>query len=374
MQTNKHKPNFDKLTLSSIEYLLQRERFEELLYEVCEAVVGIDQSFKITLFNRVAENMTGIPAEKAHGKDISEIVTLLDQSQTKLDLRNVCFKSTSLGIPNLIFSGSQCYSVNFKSTVIQAPHGTRECLITLSDVTKEKAIEKLKDELFSVASHELKTPITIIKSYLWMLQNEKGGPLNQKQNDYVKKAVNATERILTLVNDILGISRLEQGRVGSNIREINLTQILKEVLSDFEAKAHEKNLRLIFDEDRKETRAMGDTEHIKDTLVNLVENAIKFTETGEIRVALETKEDLVKISITDTGVGIEKDDLPKLFHKFGRLHYSYQAVAETRGTGLGLYIVKLYVEGMHGNVGAESDGPGHGSTFWFTLPKVKTIN
>src|SRR3989339_1495256 len=106
MQTNKHKPNFDKLTLSSIEYLLQRERFEELLYEVCEAVVGIDQSFKITLFNRVAENMTGISAEKAHGKDISEIVTLLDQSQTKLDLRNVCFKSTSLEIPNLIFSGS----------------------------------------------------------------------------------------------------------------------------------------------------------------------------------------------------------------------------------------------------------------------------
>jgi signal transduction histidine kinase len=360
--------NLDKLTINSIEFLLQRQRLEELLYEVCEAIVGIDQNFKITIFNKMAEAMTGILAEQAIGKDVGTIIKLCDEKGRSMDIKNICFSAVSLNIPNLVFSGQQEYAINFKSSIIGTLDDPKECIITLTDVTRERELDRLKEELFSVASHELKTPITIIKSYLWMLQNRKGGDLNEKQSDYVTKAVNATDRILALVNDILSISRLEQGRIELNPTQIDLTRMLKDIVTDFEHKAFDKGLKISFDDAHKKFSVYADAEQTHEILVNLVENAIKFTKQGEIRISAQQEDDNVKVKIIDTGVGIDKNDLPKLFHKFGRLHLSYQAVAENKGTGLGLYIVKLYVDGMHGQVGALSDGVGKGSTFWFTLP------
>lgn len=368
MKKPTHNLNLDKLTINSIEFLLQRQRLEELLYEVSEAIIGVDKNFRITLFNKMAETMSGARAEEVIGKEIHKVIKISDEKGTALDLKNVCFSKPSIIIPNLIFSGRREYAINFKSSIIGALPNPKECLITLSNITHERELEKLKEELFSVASHELKTPITIIKSYLWMLQNRKGGELNEKQGEYVTKAVNATERILALVNDILSTARLEQGKIEFNFNNIDLTKMLNDIVTDFEHKAFGKGLKISFDQADKKFFVCADPEQTHEILVNLVENAIKFTRQGEIRISAQTEENMVRVKVIDTGIGIAKNDLPKLFRKFGRLHLSFQSVAENTGTGLGLYIVKLYTDGMRGQVGATSGGLNKGSTFWFTLP------
>ncbi len=232
-----------------------------------------------------------------------------------------------------------------------------------------KVLNKLKDEFLSVASHELRTPMTIVKSYLWMLEKQKAGRLNAKQTEYLKKATEGTQRMIALINDMLDISRFEQKKVTFDMKQINLCNIISEVTANFEIQAKNKGLYLKLIGNGKEIFVDADESKFTDILNNLLSNAIKFTDEGGVTIGVGEVEDEVKVWIKDTGSGVEPENLDKLFHKFGRIDNSYTIATEVGGTGLGLYIVKIYVEGMNGRVGAWSEGQGKGSTFWFTLPK-----
>lgn len=234
-----------------------------------------------------------------------------------------------------------------------------------------KVLNTLKDEFLSVASHELRTPMTIVKSYLWMLEKQKAGKLNQKQLEYLNKALVGTQRMISLINDMLDISKFERKKVSFSITQINLVSHIKDVLSNFDVRAGEKEIQLNFTPPEEEILVDADPEKLKDVFINLIENAVKFTSEGSVTVSIEEYEEFYKVLIKDTGAGIDKKDLPKLFHKFGRIDNSYTIATDSGGTGLGLYIVKLYVHGMGGMVGADSEGLGMGSTFWITLPKNK---
>jgi len=233
------------------------------------------------------------------------------------------------------------------------------------------ALNKMKDEFLTVASHELRTPMTIVKSYLWMLEQQKAGKLKKKQTEYLEKAMKGTQRMIDLINDMLNISKFEQGKVFFNIQQVNICKLIEEIISGFEIKLSTKNIYLKLDDSCKDIFADIDKEKMRDVITNLIDNAIKFTESGGVDINVETETDKVIISIKDTGAGISKQDLPKLFHKFGRIDNSYTIASDTGGTGLGLYIAKLYVEGMGGKIWATSDGVGKGSTFWIHLPKSK---
>ncbi|GIW69676.1 MAG: hypothetical protein KatS3mg101_0423 [Patescibacteria group bacterium] len=234
-----------------------------------------------------------------------------------------------------------------------------------------KVLNTLKDEFLSVASHELRTPMTIVKSYLWMLEKEKAGKLNPKQLEYLNKALTGTQRMISLINDMLDISKFERKKVSFSITQIDLVSHIRDVLSNFDVRAGEKGIQLIFNPPQEEIFVDADPEKLRDVFINLIENAVKFTHQGSITVSIEEYEYFFKVLIKDTGAGIDKKDLPKLFHKFGRIDNSYTIATDSGGTGLGLYIVKLYVHGMGGMVGADSEGLGMGSTFWITLPKNK---
>jgi len=233
------------------------------------------------------------------------------------------------------------------------------------------ALNKMKDEFLTVASHELRTPMTIVKSYLWMLRQQKAGKLKKKQIEYLEKAMKGTQRMIDLINDMLNISKFEQGKVFFNIQQVNICKLIEEIISGFEIKLSTKNIYLKLDDSCRDVFADIDKEKMRDVITNLIDNAIKFTESGGVDINVETETDKVIISIKDTGAGISKQDLPKLFHKFGRIDNSYTIASDTGGTGLGLYIAKLYVEGMGGKIWATSDGVGKGSTFWIHLPKSK---
>ena len=357
----------------NVELLEERRRADELLYGISEAVFAVDKALNITLFNNTLEKMLGVAKDDAIGKPAKTFVRLKTEKGKDISLESVCFAQGSgiVTMESIVLLGQfdRNYFVNLKTSIITQRDGEKECLVTMADVTREKALEKTKDDFISITSHELRTPMSIIKSYLWMLLNNKGGALTEKQNEYAQKAAKSTERMLNLINDMLNISRMEQGRVELTVEQIDIKEFVPDALADFEIKTKEKGLAFKVEVDDAVGFAFFDKKTLREVLTNLVGNSFKFTDAGGIYVkATKENADFVKISVADTGRGLSQDDATRLFHKFGRLDNSYQTVAESGGTGLGLYIVKLYTEAIGGKVGVYSEGSDKGSTFWITLP------
>ncbi len=229
-------------------------------------------------------------------------------------------------------------------------------------------LDKLKDDFVSVASHELRTPMTAIRSYSWMALNKSDVLLSDKLKRYLSRTLISTERLINLVNDMLNISRIESGRIEISPKSFDIIQLVGEVVNEVSTKAAEKSLNLQLDKSIV-PQVFADPDKLHQVLLNLLGNALKFTSSGgEISVSFYSDGNTVEISIKDSGVGISKDDMSRLFKKFGRLDNSYVAAATTGGTGLGLFICKSLIELMKGKIWARSDGLGKGSTFVFSLP------
>jgi len=211
--------------------------------------------------------------------------------------------------------------------------------------------------------------MTIIKSYLWMLGNAKYGQLTEKQLDFLVKAQGGVERMLNMINDTLNASKIDQNALQLRIEELDIRSILESINQDFGIKAQEKGLVFTSQVGENCRYVYTDRGKLQEMLINLLGNSIKFTPTGWIKLTVEkTADEFIKFTVSDSGKGIDPEDVKRLFHKFGRIDNSYQTVAESGGTGLGLYIVKNLVESMGGTVGVESAGLNKGSTFWLTLP------
>lgn len=234
-------------------------------------------------------------------------------------------------------------------------------------------LDKLKDDFVSIASHELRTPMTAVRSYAWMALNRSDVPLSEKLKKYLSRTLISTERLINLVNDMLNISRIEAGRVEINPQAFNIAELATDVLSEITPKASEKNISLHL-LDSKPPLVFADSDKVHQVLLNLLGNSLKFTPNGgSITVSFFADGKDVDISVKDNGVGITREDLAMLFKKFSKLDNSYVAMATSGGTGLGLYISKSLVELMHGRIWASSDGVGKGSTFTFTLPMATEL-
>ncbi len=230
-------------------------------------------------------------------------------------------------------------------------------------------LDRLKDEFVSVASHELRTPMTAIRSYAWMALHKSDIPLSQKLERYLVRTLMSAERLINLVNDMLNISRIESGRVEINPEPVDLIKLVKDAVDEaYYSKGLEKKVHFAILEERLPP-VLADPEKLRQVMLNIVGNAVKFVPTeGTITVSFFTDGQVVEVSVKDTGPGIAKEDLAKLFKKFGRLDLSYTALSTSGGTGLGLFISKSLIELMHGRIWAHSEGVGRGATFSFSLP------
>jgi len=232
---------------------------------------------------------------------------------------------------------------------------------------KLEALDKLKDEFISITSHELRTPMTAIKSYVWLVLNGKAGDITTQSRDYLDKVYQSTERLIHLVSEMLDVSRIESGRVQINKIPLDLYALSQEVRQEFQARAAEQQLTLESQITPDFPQVAADKEKIHQVLENLVGNAFKYTpQGGKVTISARTEPGSVVISITDTGTGIKTEDLPRLFAKFGRLENS-RIVPEGSSSGLGLFICKQYVELHGGKIGVTSQ-LGQGSVFSFSLP------
>lgn len=229
-------------------------------------------------------------------------------------------------------------------------------------------LDKLKDDFVSVASHELRTPMTAIRSYAWMALYRSDVTLSEKMKKYLYRTLLSTERLINLVNDMLNVSRIESGKIEINPQAFDMIALVKDVIEEVRAKANEKQLQLLLLEE-KTPPVFADPDKTHQILLNLLGNSLKFSfPGGVISIGFFTDGKTLEIAVKDQGAGIAKDDLGKLFHKFSRLDSSYTAVSTSGGTGLGLFICKSLVELMHGRIWVESEGTNKGSTFKFSLP------
>lgn len=235
--------------------------------------------------------------------------------------------------------------------------------------TNKKLIEldQLKSEFLSFASHQLKSPLSIIKTEAMLLVEGYFEPLSEKVMGEIVKIRDSAGRMLELTDNFLDLRKIEAGKMDYRFEKINLSTLVQKMIDRYKILIREKNLQLISDTFPEKIFINGDEQKLEQVLQNLIDNAIKYTERGKIEIKLEDKgEQLVQIVIKDSGIGISVDVIPILFEAFNR----DAKLKLIKGTGLGLYIAKRIINDHNGKIWAESEGEGRGSSFFVELPKL----
>lgn len=274
----------------------------------------------------------------------------------------------------LIKSGDEIESLSYSfasliDQLLQREHSLEKITSQLENANERlKGVDRLKDEFLSLATHELRNPMTAIKSYLWMVLEGHGGKVSKKQKDYLDKAYKSTDSLIMLVNDMLNVSRIESGRMTIDLKAVKYDGLVLDLVSELKPRADELGVKVSVVPSPTLPEVLADYNRIKEVLINLVGNSLKFTTRGgKITIRFRQKDGLIETSVSDTGAGIKSDDIPKLFQKFSMVGNKEQKKQNAQGTGLGLYLSKLIVELHGGKIWAESEGEGKGATFTFSL-------
>ena|SRR3989344_2710376 len=230
---------------------------------------------------------------------------------------------------------------------------------------------KLKDEFVSLASHELRTPMTAIKGSISTILDGYAGEISPQAREFLTSAYNENDRLVRLVNNLLNISRIEAGKLTFSYSQIDICKLISDVSEGLQMAATEKGIYLSYNQDCPIFKVETDEDKVKEVLINLIGNAIKFTHQGGVSVASRIEADNVIVSVTDSGEGIAQEDQDLLFKKFSQVSSSNYS-RPSGGTGLGLYICKQIIEGLNGKIWLSSQ-TGKGSTFSFSLPARKPL-
>jgi len=229
---------------------------------------------------------------------------------------------------------------------------------------KLQELDRLKSMFIASMSHELRTPLNSIIGFTGIILQGMSGEITGDQRKELTMVKNSANHLLTLINDVINVSKIETGKVELFIEEFDLTDLMQEVKESFKVAADEKDLKLSIEMPER-LIIKGDERRTKQVIMNLMSNAVKFTDRGEIETKVRKEDKRVKVSVTDTGIGIKEEDMDKLFKQFSRIYAEGRPVTE--GTGLGLYLSKKIVNLLGGQLKAESEF-GKGSKFTFTFP------
>jgi PAS domain S-box-containing protein len=340
----------------------EREKTLAIITNFADGLLVFDKEGNLSLINPQAENFFGVKVNEVIGKSSKDLASI-SPFQSLINLLGVEIKS--------VFRKELALRENLILEVTSLPllrEGERiGTLVILHDVTREKMIERIKTEFVSVAAHQLRTPLSAIKWTLRMLLDGDVGELTPEQRDFLEKTYKSNERMIMLINDLLNVTRIEEGRYLYNPVLTEFEPILESLLSFYTEEIKRKGLKLEVEKPKEKLPpVMVDVEKIKLALQNLIENAIKYTlPGGKISISLKRLEDSIEFSIKDTGVGIPKDQQNRVFTKFFRAVNATRL--ETEGSGLGLFITKNIIEAHGGKIWFESE-EGKGTTFYFTLP------
>jgi len=234
--------------------------------------------------------------------------------------------------------------------------------------TKELEIaNNAKSEFVSIASHQLRTPLTAVKGYISMMIDGSYGKLSQEIQKPLQNVYDSNEKLINLVNDLLNLSRLEAGKIDFAPEPTSLEKIVSGIIEELKINADKKGLYLKLVKPKKSlSEIMVDQPKIRQVILNIIDNAIKYTKEGGITIKLEETDYKERIIISDTGIGIAQEEMKSLFQMFSRAGTGIKL--QTSGSGVGLHVAKKFVEMHQGRIWVESEGEGKGSSFYIELP------
>lgn len=358
--------------MSEIKVRESEEKLKIVVESIGDGVIVLDDEYRIVMFNKEASNISGFSREDVIGKRYDQVLSFLNESTGESNRTFVDFVAKKKGAPIvntlLVRKGGTRVSIADSAEVLKDENGKIfGYVLVFRDVSRAREIDKMKSEFISVASHQLKTPLSGIKWFIELLLREKVGTLNEKQKDFINQVRVSNERLITLVTDLLSVSHIETNRNFEIIKKpIDVCKSIERVIETSMPAAKKFSVAVKRDKSCPQKKIiLADEEKIQQVFSNLVTNAIKYSKKdGEVIIGVEQSKDDVIFSIRDEGIGIDEKDFPKVFTKFYRGDNAIKS--ETDGTGLGLYIAKAIIEAHEGKVWFDSK-VGKGSTFYFSL-------
>lgn len=365
------------LTRSQAQESLQRDRILTIVNNLADAILSTDKNGVIRVYNAASLNLLDTN-DSLNGHHIDEILSLTDKDDTRVHLFDELLKSRSVAVRDdlhLTFDDGEEVRLEVTYSPIRGSYSrTKDSeehdgyIIIMRDVTKAKSLEEERDEFISVVSHELRTPITIAEGTISNAQLILSRP-DAKQEILVDSIKNAHDQVLFLakmVNDLSTLSRAERGVADTN-EDIDVRPLIDKLYNEYLPQAEAKKLHLNLDADSKLGTVSASRLYLEELLQNFITNSIKYTREGSITLHAHLKDNVVEFAVTDTGIGIGKNEQKKIFQKFYRSE-DYRT-RETGGTGLGLYVASKLAKKLGCTIELESR-LNHGSTFSFTLPVI----
>jgi signal transduction histidine kinase len=372
--------NLDQVVIQRTQALaesLSRERVEAgrnqaILNSIADGVIVFDRDWNAILANPAIRNMLDLPVEVIVNRSFRELIENQKLSANGRRLLLAMIEHDTQPFSFRIEWGEKTLSVSAGQVYDLREEGNFNIgtVTVFRDFTREAEVERLKSTFVAIVSHELRTPLNAILGYAEMFKEAVYGPMNQKQVNMADRIINNTQRLLGLINDLLDQAQMEAGKLTITMSPVKPSELLENVHGLLDKTASDKSLSLTSEmDDLLPETLIGDSARLQQIMVNLVTNAIKFTDQGEIRVRLLHLPEKMRwgIEVSDTGRGIPAAEIPHIFETFRQVDET--ATRTSGGFGLGLAIVKQLVHLMNGEVKVESQ-PGQGTTFTVTLPLV----
>src|SRR3989339_1832850 len=347
----------------------EKSRVKTIINCMGDGILVCDRDSCIVLANPAASRMLEIPESRLLGNYVSQSNLHSELSRTIEDsLKTEDSAYTSIS-QELSIGDSRGMFLRAHTAPVRNDLGEIMGSVTvLQDISYLKELDKMKSEFIAMVAHELRSPIATVEQQLTVVLGGMAGDLNEKQDQLMTRARERTRGVLTLINDLLDLSKIEAGKMVQYKEPLNLADVIIRVVEMMKIDAQAKNIRIDFLPPASISTIQADRSSMEGIFTNLISNAIKYTLAGgSVTIRLEDQDGFVEISVADTGIGIKSDDLPRIFDKFFRVKTS-----ETRqivGTGLGLSIVKSIVDAHMGTISVESTD-GKGTTFSILLPKA----
>ena len=364
---------------------LEREssKSDAIVQAIGDGVIAVRQTGEIALINPTAQKMVGWIKSDATNLDYKLVLKLeTEKGDAITEEHDPIARALNRRQPvrenNIVITTKAGKRVTTSFTVTPLEGEKGGAIAVFRDITKERKEEREQAEFISTASHEMRTPVASIEGYLGLALNPATAQVDEKARDYINKAHESAQHLGHLFQDLLEVSKAEDGRLQNELTAIDVTSFTRDILESLTPQAEEKGLEVVYRPDGTKSTvgstviapvlyAKADKNHLREVIANLIENAIKYTPEGRVQVDASASEKYVRITVEDSGLGIPEEDIPHLFQKFYRVDNS--DTREIGGTGLGLYLCRRLVESMNGRILVESS-PGKGSQFSIELPRL----
>jgi signal transduction histidine kinase len=351
-----------RLDLLSKHLAAAETRFFNIIGKNADSILIVDKNGVVNFANPAAEELFGRLEKDYLGKPFGFPLSHGKASEIEIPSQKGQSKTGEMQVVDIEWQNMPAYLVTVRDITER-----KQAEQLRMEIERHIRLEKLKDDLINTVSHELRTPLSIAKEAISLILEKVPGEINDQQTEILGIAQNNIERLARIINSLLDVSKIESGKVELKKEEVDLRNLLKMIALAFEAKAEEKGLDLRVKLPEKAILAYGDEDKLNQIFTNLVDNALKFTSQGFIEISAEEKEKAILCCVRDSGIGIAKEDLPKIFDKFTQ--FGRKDGPGEKGTGLGLSIIKGLVELHKGEIRVESE-VGQGTTVAFSLPKL----